>query len=99
MPSDNGPWAKVHHMVLDCCAEKKALGSAGVSVYCSLVRHANNITGIAWPSVPTIAKETGLSDRKVQFVLHALEDNGLIKAVEKHHGQSVKYRVILLGND
>ena len=40
----------------------------------AIVQFAGSTTGLAWPSLATIAATTGLSRRQVVYAIHALED-------------------------
>jgi len=78
-------------------------------VFLVLVRHANG-QGDAWPSVGTIARKTGMSERSAQRSLRHLCGNGLIKSQTGNdggrkgelilddgtvlHGRPVVYRVL-----
>ena len=52
-------------------------------VYATLADYAN-ADGVCWPSQATIAKEAGVSERKVRDVLKLLHDGGFIRS---EHGQ------------
>lgn len=65
------------------------LGANEKLVLCMIVSHANG-RGLAWPSVPTLVRETGLSRAAVYRALSALESADLI--VRRHpatHGGTV----------
>lgn len=56
-------------------------------VYLCLCDHANDETGLCWPSVKTICEETELSERVVRRVISELENLSLLKVErrgEKH---------------
>ena len=44
----------------------------------ALANYAND-KGLAWPSVETLAKSTGLSTRQIQRILPQIEEAGLVK--------------------
>lgn len=73
-----------------------SLPAAATKVYVTLAAHANQ-ADLAWPSVETLARETGASVRTVQRSLRALEDHQLIEPTCDRpcgRGRSVAYRII-----
>lgn len=68
------------------------------AVLAVLSHHWNTTTGVTYPSVPTIAKAVGMSERKVQSVLRKLEEHGVVESVgwrQGGKGKSVRYRLAL----
>jgi len=59
-----------------------ALSGAEVKVYLVLSRHANKHSQ-CWPSVGTLARETGLTARPVQYALRRLRAKGLVDAQKR----------------
>ena|SRR5438128_5800965 len=66
----------VDNNLIDEYGEK--LGAIGVAVYNALVRYANRTTGIAFPSIGTIAKKLKLGRTTVKKYLRMLPKVGLI---------------------
>jgi len=62
----------------------------------AIADHANDDGGDAWPSVPTLARKTGTSERTVQRGLSRLEAGGHL-AVERCAGRggTNRYRVLM----
>ncbi len=56
---------------------------AGIAVYNVLCRHANINTSRAFPSVPTIAAKTGLSERQIYRTLLVLQSYNVISYTPK----------------
>jgi len=60
---------------------------------------ANKDTQIAFPSIATIAKEIGMSEKQVRRWTHTLEKKGLMKIVENRFGgdkgKSCRYKITL----
>jgi hypothetical protein len=63
-------------------------------LYC-LAWHADEHGLNAWPNVDTIARETSMSKRGVQYALRRLKDKGLIFVHVPPSGRSVNYGVKL----
>lgn len=57
-----------------------ALRGAKLSVYLCVALHCGGKEMESWPSVPTIAEETGYKERQVQYALRELEGMGLVEA-------------------
>ena len=55
-----------------------------------LADHYNDLTGLCFPSIPTLAAETGLSERSVIRALEELEHGNQIR-INKSVGKSSKY--------
>lgn len=47
---------------------------------------------VCWPSLPTIGRETGLSERQAQSVVHRLADAGLVR--RELRGRSMHYYIL-----
>jgi hypothetical protein len=56
---------------------------AGIAVYNVLCRHANINTSKAFPSVPTIARKAGISERQVFRTLATLQELNIISYIPK----------------
>ena len=84
------------YLVLDLFCEKKwlaRLSNRAVRVYFALLRHYNWSKGAAWPGVPTLCEETGLSERSVRYAVDELRVFGLY-SVERGQGRrSNRYRL------
>lgn len=65
------------------------LGGTVFLVYCVIKAHTNFKQGAAFPSVETIARLTGVSDRQVMRALQALEENGYL--TKARHGRNNVY--------
>lgn len=70
----------------------RRIGTSAWAVYTCLLRHAS-LEGVAFPGVPLLQAETGLSNRVVAQSIKILKDNGLIEVQRKAH-QSNVYRVL-----
>ena len=76
---------------------RRALGEMTVRlVLLALAYHANK-DSLAWPSLKTLEKETGIDERKVRVALEVLQENSWIKKVAGHKpGKAgVKYLLTL----
>jgi hypothetical protein len=63
-----------------------------------LANYAND-KGIAWPSVETLAKQTGLSTRQIQRILPQIEKAGLVKiSTGGGRKRTHKYQFTYVGN-
>ncbi len=53
-----------------------------------LATYHNQAQNAAWPSVGRLARQTGLSDRRVQQIIRSLQRKGLLRVVYRadHHG-------------
>ncbi len=63
-------------------------------VFCHLWRRADKDTGIAWPSVPTMAKTCRLEVKTVRHAIDELETAGLLTSHERA-GRSTEYHLCL----
>lgn len=65
-------------------------GPYGLALYIALLSHYNKTTTKCFPSIDTLARETGISKRKVSDVLNDLSDNGyiIIRSGGTHHSNS-----------
>ena len=70
-------------MVLDFAPDHWTSGTRLVAV--CLGDYANSDTGRAWPSIRSIARRTGLSERQVQRHLRVIEADGWI--IDGHNGK------------
>ena len=70
-------------MVLDFAPEHWTSGTRLVAI--CLGDYANSDTGWAWPSIRSIARRTGLSERQVQRHLRIIEADGWI--TDGHNGK------------
>jgi hypothetical protein len=64
------------------------LGPYGLAVYVALCRHANRADQ-CWPSYATIAKETGMSRRKVIYEVKKMERLQIIEVKRNRHTSNV----------
>lgn len=62
-----------------------------------LADYANEDGSLAYPSVATIARDTRLSERQVQYCLRGLEEAGAIKQAGKRSNGTVTYQVVMGG--
>ncbi len=58
-----------------------------------LADHVNRETGMAWPSVATLALETSISERQVQRALKGLSEKGAL-SVERVPNKTSRYTVV-----
>lgn len=65
------------------------LGGTVFLIYCVIKAHTNFKQGAAFPSVETIARLAGVSDRQVMRALQALEENGYL--TKARHGRNNVY--------
>jgi DNA-binding transcriptional ArsR family regulator len=73
------------------------LGPYGIAIYCALLDHANgNENGLAWPTLDTLARETGMSHPQVVETLAMLEAAKLVEVVSRSRRRGNKYRPINL---
>lgn len=59
------------------------MGPYAFTIYCVIKSHTNFATGLAFPSIETIADKSGISVRKVKEELQALEQMGYITKVRE----------------
>ncbi len=71
----NGKWWWCHNAIIDQYGP--TLGPHGIAVYTALCRYASD-TATCWPSVATIAHDTGMSTNRVRQSLADLEKARLI---------------------
>lgn len=88
---DLGKWdhARVHVQVI----QDERLTPNDKLVYLGLVMHADTVTGLCWPSIPTLADYIKSKERTVQRSLQALEDAGYVE-VERRRGKSNRYYLL-----
>jgi hypothetical protein len=71
----------------------QALGSARLLLLV-IASHVSPVTGLAWPSVPTLARECRLSDRTVYRLLRKLETSGELEIIRRS-GRVNRYRIVI----
>ncbi|MCC8344984.1 helix-turn-helix domain-containing protein [Pseudomonas stutzeri] len=77
-------WFHVFKSMVD--NELAKLGPDAFAVYCVIKSHCDLVTGVAFPSVATIAKKAGISERQVMRKIKSLETHGYIsKSRTKGH--------------
>jgi hypothetical protein len=69
----------------------KEIGPSGITVFAALTKHADH-EGRCWPSIPTLAKLTGLSRRTVIVAVANLRTWGLLTSTSGFRGLS-KYQL------
>lgn len=62
----------------------KIVGSAATLVYFALCRHSSNEEQSCYPSMETLAEETGLTRKTVSKGIETLEHNGIIQIEERY---------------
>jgi biotin operon repressor len=67
-------WFHVFKSMVD--NELAKLGPDAFAVYCVIKSHCDLVTGVAFPSVATIAKKAGISERQVMRKIKSLEAYG-----------------------
>jgi hypothetical protein len=65
------------------------LGPYGLAAYMALCRHASNETSECFPSYNTIARETGMSRRKVIYAIQQMEKLKIIEVERNQHTSNV----------
>lgn len=65
------------------------MGPYAFMVYCVIKSHASKQSGEAWPSIETVAKKSGISERKIKEELQTLERMGYITKVRE--GRNNRY--------
>lgn len=83
-------WFWVDNAVVDAFGPQ--IGPYGLAVYVALCRHAGDAKQTCWPSLQTIADETGMSRAKAYRTVHNLRDAGLIAIVNRASKASPKER-------
>jgi len=85
-------------LVLEAINNRNLRGSAKL-VAILLADYANE-KGMAWPSVETLAKKSGLSTRQIQRVLPQIEGAGLMIKIRTGGGRKCthQYKFLHLGN-
>jgi Helix-turn-helix domain len=74
------------------------ISDAEYRVAVELCEHANRGDPIVWPSVPTLAEDSAMTDRAVQKILRRLEDKGVIVCEIRSkggRGKSSRWRLIV----
>ena len=69
-------------------------GPARVVLWVMAVVHANGDTGLCWPGVVALARESGLSRWTVSRAVGDLVNIGAVEVVERLHRKSTLYRVV-----
>ena len=67
----------VHHEFL-LWWSSKGLSPSALVLFLHLLRYRNHITGLCWPSVGRLVKESGLSERTIRAELPVLETAGVV---------------------
>jgi DNA-binding transcriptional MocR family regulator len=65
------------------------MGPYAFMVYCVIKSHTNFATGHSFPSIETIAKKSGVSERKIKEELQTLEEMGYI--TKTREGRNNRY--------
>jgi hypothetical protein len=65
------------------------LGPYGLAAYMALCHHADNETSECYPSYNTIARETGMSRRKVIYEIQKMEKLKIIEVERNQHTSNV----------
>lgn len=82
---------------------RRSLRGAGITpteyrVAIELCEYANRGEPIVWPSVPTLAENSAMTDRAVQKILRRLEDKGVIVCEIRSKGgpgKSSRWRLVI----
>jgi len=79
--------------------EDEELKDARLLTLLSLADYANS-DDLSWPSVPTLAKRTRISERQIQRSIHWLEQAAYIKITEKGNGRGrvTTYKLLVKGD-
>jgi hypothetical protein len=80
-------WTRINNAAI---AMLPRIGLAAFAVYVVIAKHTNK-AGVAWPSVPTIARLTGTTIRTVRRAILTLQAKGLIR-VERQRDASGRDR-------
>lgn len=70
-------WFHVFKAMIDD-GEVAKIGASAFTTYCVIKSHTNFATGVAFPSIETICKKSGISERQVKYDLKTLEEHGYI---------------------
>jgi hypothetical protein len=65
-------WFHVFKAMIDD-GEVAKIGASAFTTYCVIKSHTNFATGVAFPSIETICKKSGISERQVKYDLKTLE--------------------------
>lgn len=79
LTTDTGQFALVPVWLLD---PERRLSDRAIRLYAVLRAHADR-NGATWPSIPTLARWTGCSERSVQRTLRELEEGGALVTVPR----------------
>lgn len=91
-------FSKIHHPIIDG-GIVAGMSRQAIKMYLVLNRYANYKTGIAYPSVKTIAELAGISKNDVRKTADKLEAMGLILTMQERKGLHVrKYYGIIKNN-
>lgn len=85
--SNENKFVIVPNSVVEC----EEISPKSLVVYCAIRRHMNKDTLEAFPSIPTIAKESGCGEDLVRKSIKELEKNGFITSIQRK-GQSTLYK-------
>lgn len=72
----NFPFFQVDNALIDKFGP--VIGPYGIAVYVAIARHLNRKSGVAFPSIRTLARETGMSVPRAQKSVNELSEQGLI---------------------
>ena len=81
-------WFHVFKAMIDD-GEMAKMGASAFATYCIIKSHSNFSTGKAFPSIETICKKSGISERQVKYDLKTLEEHGYI--TKEKQGRSNLY--------
>ena len=90
------PFFQIDNAVIDHFGA--VLGPYGIAVYVCIVRHVNRKTGVAFPGMATIARETGMSRRRVLSAVRQLQALGLLMVTTRRRedgGKTAHHYTIL----
>ncbi len=73
------PFGKLPVRILECGGLASMTKRSELAVYVAIALHVDGSTWSAYPSVATIMRLTGASERTVQRAIHALADRGLVQ--------------------
>jgi hypothetical protein len=96
-PPKDGGWFWLPNSLIDTGIAGR-VGPLALAVYVVLRRHAGE-DGVAWPSLETVARESGRSRKQVKRIIGQLAEAGMISIYVKRDGKSSnRYRFPQLGS-